>query len=130
MADDKHIPDWIKTLSEAIAHTIEFEATAKVGWYYEPPEESAWGIHSIILYPEPDEIQEAGPRDGELEFPLANSVDILAAQKQLDVVTSVIVQFEPEGRPAISLEGIYQGQAVIVHLYLQPPPEEKEDEIE
>jgi hypothetical protein len=130
MAEEKQIPDWVTTLSEAIAHTIEFPDTTAVGWYYEPPDENEYGVHSILMYPEPLEIQEAGPNNGELVFPQANSVDILEAQKKLDEVTSVIVEFESEGQSSISFEGTYQGQAVIVHLYLRPFSDSKEDEID
>jgi hypothetical protein len=130
MAEERQIPDWVKALSEAMAHTIEFPATTTVGWYYEQPDENEWGIHTIFLYPEPVEIQEAGPKDGELVFPQANSVDILEAQKQLDDVISVIVEFDPEGQSTISFEGTYQGQAVMVLLYLEPFSDDQEDEIE
>jgi len=124
----KEIPDWVPALSEAIAHTIEFSATASVGWLYEQPDEE--GVHTILLYPEPMEIQEAGPNDGELIEPQVNSIDILEAQKKLDEVTSVILGFDPEGRTAISFEGQYQGQAVNVHLFLGSLPDSTEDEIQ
>ena len=122
------IPDWVPALSAAIAQTLEFPATASVGWVYEPP--NAEGAHTLMLYPEPVEIQEAGPNDGELVEPQVNSIDILEAQKQLDEVTSVLVGFDPQGRTAISFEGQYQGQAVIVHLFLGSLPDSTEDEIQ
>jgi len=130
MSEEKQIPDWVKTLSEALAHTINFPATNTVGWFYEPADENEWGVHTITLYPEPVEIQEAGPKDGELVFPKPNRVDILKAQKQFDEVDSVIVEFDPEGETTISFEGAYQGQAVIVLLYLQPVSDDQEDEME
>jgi len=124
----EEIPDWVPTLSEAIAHTIEFPATASVGWVYEPPNDE--GVHTIMLYPEPVEIQEAGPNDGELVAPQVNSIDILAAQKKLDEVTAVLVGFQLAGQTAISFEGTYQGHAVIVHLFLNSLHEGSEDELE
>ena len=120
----------MQTLSEAIAHTIDFPATTSVGWFYEPPDKNESGVHAITLYPEPVEIQEAGPKDGDLVFPKPNSVDILAAQKQFDEVDSVLIQFELEGLPAITLEGKYKGEAVLVFLYLQPVSNDQEDEME
>ena len=125
---NSEIPDWVPALSDAIARTLEFPATASVGWLYEEPNED--GVHTIMLYPEPVEIQEAGPNDGELVEPQVQGIDILAAQKQLDEVTSVIVGFDPQKRTAISFGGQYQGQAVIVHLFLGSLPDPTEDDIQ
>lgn len=83
MAEDSKTPEWVETLSEAIASTIEWKAPAYVEWYYSKADESGWGVDLIDLYPAQVEIEEAGPNDGEIVFPVVNSFDILEAQKKV-----------------------------------------------
>jgi len=129
MDHEQNIPDWVETLSTALANTIEVPATIHFGWYYEPPHENDFGIHALTLYPEPVEIQEAGPKDGEFVFLAPNGVDILAIYRQFDEVDALTLAFEQGHEPAISITGKYKGQAVIVFLFLHPNSDHQEDEI-
>ena len=128
MAEERQIPDWMQTLGEAMALTIQFQATTSIGWVYEHPDKNESGMHVITLYVEPVEIQEAGPNDGELVFPTVLGMDVLEAQKKLDEVDSVLFGSESHGQTMISFEGKYEGHPVAVHVCLQFASDDPEDE--
>jgi hypothetical protein len=128
MTEENNAPEWVETLSEAIAATIEWQAPAYLEWYYSKADENGWGVDLIELYPALMEIEEAGPKDGEIVFPRVNSFDVLEAQKMLDEVDAVTFGLEEDGQPSISLEGKYKGQEIVVMVYFQPLPDIDEDE--
>jgi hypothetical protein len=130
MTEDSKTPEWVETLSEALASTIEWNAPAYIEWYYSKADENGWGIDLIELYPALMEIEEAGPNDGEIIFPDISSFDILEAQKKLDEVDAVLFGFETDGQPSISLEGKYKGQEIMVNIYFQPLDDSEEEEKE
>jgi len=128
MAEESQIPDWVQTLCEVIARTIQFQATTSIGWVHDYPAVNGTRVHAITLYVEPVEIQEAGPNDGELVFPTVLAMDILEAQKKLDEVDSVIIGFEADGQIMISFEGKYNGHEVVVGVCLQSASDDPGDE--
>ncbi|MBK9926640.1 MAG: hypothetical protein IPP66_15295 [Anaerolineales bacterium] len=130
MTEENHAPEWVETLSEAIASTIEWQTPAYLEWYYSKADENGWGVDLIELYPALMEIEEAGPNDGEIIFAKVNNFDILEAQKIFDEVDAVTFGLELDGQPSISLEGTYKGEEVVVMVYFQPVPDVDEGETE
>src|SRR5215216_3392984 len=130
MLEDNETPEWVETLGEAIASTIEFQGPAYIEWYYSKADENGWGVDLLELNPALVEIEEAGPYDGEIVFVKVNSVDILAAQKALDEVDAVTLGYETEDQSNISIEGSYKGQKVIVMIYFEPAFDDEADESE
>ena len=127
MTENNDTPEWVETLGEAIAASIEFQGPAYIEWYYSKAEENGDGIDFLELYPALVEIEEAGPYDGELVFVKVNSFDILTAQKTLDEVHGVTFAYETEDQPSISIEGIYKGQEVAIVVYFEPIFDDEDD---
>jgi len=127
MTEENNAPEWVETLSEAIASTIEWQSPAYLEWYYSKADENGWGVDLIELYPALMEIEEAGPNDGEIVFPKVDSFDVLEAQKMLDEVDAVTFGLETDGQPSISLEGKYKGQELVVMVYFQPVPDDEDE---
>jgi len=40
MLEDNETPEWVETLGEAIASTIEFQGPAYIEWYYSKADEN------------------------------------------------------------------------------------------
>lgn len=130
MTEDYEAPEWVTTLGEAIASTIEFQGPAYIEWYYSKAADNEWGVDLLELYPALVEIEEAGPYDGEIVFVKVNSFDVFAAQKALDEVEGVTFGFEGGDQTNISIEGKYKGQNVVVIVYFEPAMDDEADDLD
>ena len=124
MAENYETPEWVTSLSSAMASAIDWVTVGEVGWCYLRPDENELGMDVLNFYPSPVEIEEAGPRDGELAFPSVFRFDVWEAQKAFDEVSSVIVDAENDEQPTVTITGKYQGRDVMVFFFFRPCPDD------
>ncbi len=124
MAEYYDTPEWIEAFCTAMGSAIEWKIDGQVDCYYSRPDENELGMDVLDLFPMPIEIEEAGPKDGELAFPRVFCFDVLAAQKVFDEVSSVMVDAENDNQPVVTITGKYQGRDVMVFFFFRPCPDE------
>lgn len=121
--------EWVETLGKEITSTIEWQAPTDVEWYYSKADENNWGTDLLELYPAWQEIEEAGPNDGEAVYATVNHFDILEAQKVLSKLNAVAFSLDENQQPSVTLEGIYKGHEIVVIVHFAPI-DDLDDEIE
>lgn len=130
MTEKSENPEWVDTLIELMTSMYDWKAPAYIDWIYSMADENDWGVDLIELYPALQELEGAGPNDGEIVYARVNSFDILEAQKVFDSMDSVSIGFEKDELPVINFEGKYKGHFIIVRVRFDPLSDFEEDEAE
>lgn len=120
MSEEKMMPEWVENLFETIASNIEFKGLSGLEGRYSKPDETGWGVHLLEIAPALEELDEAGPNDGEQIYGIFHSVDLLEIQKALDEVNGLSFGFENDGTPCITIDGRSGEQEIVVLIYGVP----------
>ncbi len=120
MNAENHMPEWVRTLFDTIASTIEFQGPASLEARYSSPDETNWGVDLLELAPALMELRALGPKNGEPVYGLIHNLDLLAAQQAFEEVDALSFGFENDGRPYFTFEGKVQGREIAVVIYTLP----------
>ena len=120
MSTQNCMPDWVQSLFETIASTIEFKGIAYMEGLYSEPDETAWGINLLEMAPSLIELSGTGSDDGEQVYSIIHNFDLLAAEDGFDEVEGLAFGIENNGCPCITIEGKVGGREVVVLIYAEP----------
>jgi len=123
------MPDWVQSLFEFLASTIEFKAIACMQGRYSEPDETAWGIHLLEMAPSLMQLSETGSEEEEKVYGLIHNLDLLAAEDGFDEVEALAFGIDNNACPCITIEGMVGGREVVVLIYSDPFEEDEPIEV-
>ena len=121
--DESDAPEWVYTLVEAVAGSMTGNSdSGPLGFLY-GEEEGDW---EIVIYPKPIELV-GGAEDGEVVAP-GFSLDIEEVRGEFERVDAISWQslgFPHGDGPHVSIEGVYLGRKVLIHVLAYAPDDEE-----
>jgi hypothetical protein len=120
MTADSDMPDWVRSLFETLAATIELEGMAYVEGRHSSPEETDWGIDLLEIAPALMKIAAVSPHATERVFGSNRDFDVLAAQEALDEVTAMSLGIDDDEVPCLTIEGTVNGREIVVLVRMSP----------
>jgi hypothetical protein len=120
MRVDSDMPDWVQSLFETLAATIELEGMTYVEGRYSSPEETDWGIDLLEIAPALMEIAAVSSHATERVFGSIRDFDLLAAQDVFNEVTAMSLGIDDNETPCLTIEGMVSKREIVVLVRMSP----------
>ena len=114
------MPDWMRSLFEAICSTIEFKGVASLGARFSASNETVWGTELLEISPALLDLSDHGLADGEEAYGIIHAFDLKAVLDLFDGIEAFSFGIENDGCPCFTIEGKVDEHDVVVLIYTEP----------
>ena len=114
------MPDWMKSLFEAICSTIEFKGMADLEARFSSPDATAWGTDLLEIRPALMDLSDHGLTEEEVAYGIIHAFDLKAVLNTFDGIEAFSFGIENDGCPRFIIEGTFEENDVIVLIYTEP----------